>query len=465
LCNLRCSAALPIEPSWMKLRGKLINEDKEMTFPPFEMMAAALEDQGNIWAGYRKNRTDWLPQEFKKKHGPGTKAKNVYFAGCTVSYVENDIGQASTTLLDAAGVDFTTLGNVENCCGTPMLVAGKWDLFAEIMKKNIAAVKAVGADTVISSCPACDMMWRHTYKDWAKKLGIEFDIKAKHYSELISDKLKSGEFKFTHEVNKKVTWHDSCHIGRVSGIYEPPRDVIKAIPGIEFEDVAHNREDGLCCGSVLTLIKEPPVAADIGAHRLQEAKDIDADAMLALCPCCQFQLRVSNDTKEMNIDVQDLAAFACKGLGKSFQDPKPEVQRQWAVFDAMIALMTPQGFADLMDSMWPEMLKAMPFGMGGMMKFMGKMGPVGGFMFGLMKPVFPILFPKLLPGMMPKVMPTMLSRVADRIPMPDYMAEQMPNLMPRVMDNLMPKMLPDVVPLVVPKMIDFLRGRSGDKAA
>jgi len=465
LCNLRCSAALPIEPSWMKLRGKLIHEDKEMTFPPFEMMAAALEDQGNIWAGYRKNRTDWLPEEFKEKHGPGTKAKNVYFAGCTVSYVENDIGQASTTLLDAAGVDFTTLGNVENCCGTPMLVAGKWELFAEIMKKNIAAVKASGADTVIASCPACDMMWRHTYKEWAEKLGIEYDIKTRHYSEVLSEKIKSGEFNFTHEVKKKVTWHDSCHIGRVSGVYEPPRDVIKAIPGIEFEDVAHNREEGLCCGSVLTLIKEPPVAADIGAHRLQEAKDIDAEAMLALCPCCQFQLRVSNAKKDMNIDVQDLAAFACRGLGKTFKDPKPEVQRQWAVFEAMIALMTPQGFADLMDSMWPEMLKAMPLGMGGMMKFMGKLGPVGGFMFTLMKPVFPVLFPKLLPGMMPKVMPTMLSRVADRIPMPDYMEEQMPDLMPRVMDNLMPKMLPDVVPLVVPKMIDYLRGKSGKEAA
>ena len=109
----------------------------------------------------------------KAKHGPGTKAKTVYFAGCTVSYVENDIGQAAVTLLDAAGVDFTYLGNVENCCGTPMLVAGKWEIFAETMKKNIAAVKAAGADTVVSSCPACDMMWRNVYPEWAAKLGIE----------------------------------------------------------------------------------------------------------------------------------------------------------------------------------------------------------------------------------------------------------------------------------------------------
>ncbi|NQT80650.1 MAG: FAD-binding oxidoreductase [Candidatus Aminicenantes bacterium] len=459
-CNLRCSAVLPIESSWMKLRGKLVNEDKEMTFPPFEIMAAALSAEGNIWAGYRKDRTAWFPEELKEKHGPGIKSKNVYFAGCTASYVEHDIGAASVTLLDEAGVDFTHLGNVENCCGTPMLVAGKWDLFEEIMRKNIASVKASGANTVITSCPACDMMWRHTYPEWTKKLGIDYDIEAKHYSEVISDKLQKGEFKFTHPVNKKVTWHDSCHIGRVSGVYEEPREVIKAIPGIEFNEMAHNRQEGHCCGSVLTLLKEPSVAAEIGKFRLDEAKDINVDTVLALCPCCEFQLRVTKNKKNMNLNIIDLATFACKALGKDFKDPNPEVAKQWAVFEAMIALMTPQGFAELMSTMWPELLDAMPMGMGKMMRIIGKMGFIGDAMFAMMKPIFPLLFPKLLPGMMPKVMSTMLDRVAEKIPMPDYMAEQMPDMMPKVMDNLMPKMLPDIVPLVVPKMINYLRSRS-----
>ena len=460
LCNHRCSAALPIEPSWMKLRGKLIHEDKKMTFPPFEMMAAATVAEGNIWAGYRKNRTQWLPEDMKAKHGPGAKAKNVYFGGCTVSYVENDIGQAAVTLLDAAGVDFTTLGNVENCCGTPMLVAGKWDIFAETMKKNIAAVKAAGADTVVSSCPACDMMWRHVYPEWAGKLGVEFGITAKHYSELVAEKINAGDFQFPRPINKKVTWHDSCHIGRVSAVYEPPRDVIKAIPGVDFVEMTHHHDKAHCCGSVLTLIKEPLVAHDIGEMRLAEATAVGAETVLALCPCCEFQLRVTKEKKNTPVEIRDLAAFACESLGKKFADPSPEVSRQWKVFEGLIALMTPQGFADLMDTMWPEMLKAMPLGMGAMMKGIGKLGPLGGFMFALMKPVFPVLFPKLLPGMMPKVMPAMLERVSAMIPMPDYMAEQMPGMMPKVMDNLMPHMLPDVVPLVVPKMIAYLRGRA-----
>jgi Fe-S oxidoreductase len=457
MCNFRCSAALPIEPSWMKLRGKLIHEEKKMTFPPFEMMKEALVSQGDIWAGYRKNRADWFPKDLMAKHGPGNKARNVYFAGCTASYVEHDIGMASVRLLDAAGVDFTYLGAKENCCATPMLVAGKWDVFAETMKKNIQAVREAGADTVLSSCPACDMMWRQVYPEWAKKLGIHFGITAKHYSEIVSERIRSGEFRFSAGVPQPVTvtWHDSCHIGRASGVYEPPRDLIKAIPNVKFVEMSHNRQDSHCCGSVLTLIKEPRVAADIGEIRLQEAVDAGAQKVLALCPCCEFQLRVSAEKKKVPVEVVDLARFASSALGHEFPDPNPEVHAQWAVFEAMIALMTPQGFADLMGKMWPELIAAMPFGMGKMMRFMGKIPGA----LALMKPMFPVLFPRLLPTMMPKVMSTMLQRVGERVPMPEYMREQMPSLMPKVMDSLMPHMIGEVVPLVTGPMIDFLRGK------
>ncbi len=456
LCDLRCSAELPIEASWMKLRGKLVHEKKKMTFPPFEMMAAALSDQGNIWAGYRKHRNAWFPEDLKEKHGVGIQSKNVYFAGCTASYVEQDIAIASVRLLDKAGVDFTHIGEKENCCATPMLVAGKWDLFVETMKKNIAAVKECGADTVISSCPACDMMWRTVYPEWTKKLGIEFGITAKHYSEVVSEKIKEGTFSFpeTDAEPETVAWHDSCHMGRCSGVYDAPRELIQAVPNVNMVELEHNREKAHCCGSVLTLIKNPPVAAKIGKSRLKEVEEAGADKMLALCPCCEFQFRVTADKEKVPVEIEDLAHFTARALGFELPDPNPEVKAQWAVFEAMIKLMTPQGFADLMQTMWPELVNAMPFGMGPMMRVCGKVPGA----LGLMKPLFPVLFPKLLPMMMPKVMPTMLSRVADMVPMPDYMKEQMPDLMPRVMDNLMPHMIKDVVPLVTDPMIDYLQG-------
>jgi Fe-S oxidoreductase/FAD/FMN-containing dehydrogenase len=455
LCNLRCSASLPIESSWMKLRGQLINEKKKMTFPPFEMMAASLTKEGDIWAAYRKNRSDWFPKELWEKHGPAHRAKVAYFAGCTASHVETDIPIAAVRLLDAAGVDFIYAGNKENCCGTPMLVAGKWDVFVETMKKNIAAIREVGADTVVTSCPACDMMWRQIYPRWAERLGMDYGITGKHYSEIITEQIKSGKFKFPPSGQKvKVTLHDSCHIGRVSSVYDAPRDLVKAVPGVELVEMEHNREWAHCCGSVLTLIKDPPVAAEIGKARMDEATATGAEKILALCPCCQFQFRVTAEKKGLAIETVDLARFAAETLGYELPDSNPEVQRQWAVFEAMIALMTPEGFATLMGTMWPELIDAMPFGMGKMMRIMGKIPGA----LNLMKPLFPVLFPRLLPMMMPKVMPVMLERVGERIPMPDYMREQMPELMPRVMDNLMPHMIGDVVPLVTGPMISYLRG-------
>ncbi|MDO9515598.1 MAG: FAD-binding and (Fe-S)-binding domain-containing protein [Syntrophales bacterium] len=463
LCNLRCSASLPIESSWMKLRGKLIHEEKRMTFPPFEMMAMSNLKEGDIWAGYRKNRADWFPPDLKEKHGPGHKAKIAYFAGCTASYVEHDIAQASVRLLDEAGVDFTYVAEKENCCGTPMLVSGQWDVFETIMRRNVAAMQEAGVDTVVSSCPACDMMWRHVYPEWAEKLGMEYNIKGVHYSEILSEKIKAGEFSFPDRGQEPVTvtWHDSCHIGRVSGVYEPPRDLIKAIPNVNFVEMTHHHDAAHCCGSVLTLIKDPPIAADIGGGRLDEALAVGANKVLALCPCCEVQLRISAEKRDKPIEVIDLARFAASALGYDFPDPNPEVQRQWGVFDAMIGLMTPQGFADLMGTMWPELIDAMPFGMGPMMRFFGK---VPGAM-GLMKPMFPILFPRLLPMMMPKVMPVMLDRVAQKIPMPDYMLEQMPDLMPTVMDNLMPHMIGDLVPLITDPMIAYLQGKTVGQAS
>jgi len=255
----------------------------------------------------------------------------------------------------------------------------------------------------------------------------------------------------------KVTWHDSCHLGRASGVYEPPRDLIRAIPNVGLVEMSHNRQQTHCCGSVLTLIKDPPVAAEVGKIRLEEAVEVGAEKILALCPCCEFQLRISAKKKGVPVEVVDLARFASSALGYQFPDPNPEVQAQWTVFEAMIALMTPQGFADLMGTKWPELIDAMPLGMGKIMRLAGKIPGA----LELMKPIFPILFPRLLPLMMPKVMPTMLHRVSERIPMPDYMKEQMPDLMPRVMENLMPHMVGEVVPLVAQPMIDYLRGKNG----
>jgi Fe-S oxidoreductase/FAD/FMN-containing dehydrogenase len=461
LCNVRCCEDLPIEPSWLKLRGHLIHDEGRLTFPPFEIMRQSLLKENNIWASYRVDRPRWMPPEVLGELPE--RAEIAYFPGCTASYVEHDIAQATACLLHKAGVEFTYLGHDEACCGIPMLVAGLWDAWETILRRNVEAMKARGVKTVVTSCPACWLVWHTFYPEWAKRLGVDYDFEAKHYAEILAHKIDAGIFQLDREVNMTVTWHDSCHMGRAGKIYEAPRKLIQAIPGIEFVEMEHNRHEAHCCGSVLSLVADPDVGERVGDVRLREAEDAGAQAVVAACPCCEVQLRVTADKTGRDLPVIDLAHLVCDSAGIEHPDSTPYALEMWAVFEAMIRLLKPEAMADFMAELLPEMIAAMPGPFPAMMRMVkASPGPVREAMIAMMRPMMPFLFPRLLPGMMPKVMPDMLAAVGQRIAMPEHMEEQMPDLMPAAMDNLMPKMLPLIIPHFLPKMEAYLRDEATD---
>lgn len=451
LCDVRCQLDLPINDSWMTLRNELVENRGMMTIPPFEIMASSLLKERNIWGEYLKNREDWMPEDLKPKIKD--KAEYAYFAGCTASFVEKDIAEASVRLLTDAGMDITYLGKEESCCGIPMLAAGKWDVFEKIMRMNIENMRKKGVKTVITSCPACWLVWDTFYRQWAEKLGIEYEFEAKHYSQVLQDKLDVLSKKFVKPLDKVVTIHDACHMGRAGGIYEPPRDLIKSVPGVKFREMEHNRENGHCCGSVLTLVADPEVADVVGNIRLKEAENAGADLMVAACPCCQVQLRISAEKSGSPVEVQDLSAMVARSLGYDIPDTTNAALTAWVTFDQMIHLLRPENMTDLMVELLPQMMDAMPAPLKPMMK-MVKYVPG---MDIIMKPMMPIMMPRLLPGMMPKVMPDMLEAVGRRVQMSDDLREQMPDLMPKSMENLMPNMLPQIIPLLTPKMIEYIK--------
>ncbi len=452
VCNTRCQLQLPVEHSWMTMRGKLINDEGRMTFPPFEMMAAALRGQLNIWAGKREKRADWVPEHIRPKIKD--EADIMYFAGCTASYVNTDVAQATVELLDRAGVSFTYLGTDEACCGIPMKVAGRWNVFEEIYEHNVAEARKRGAKTIVTSCPACGLVWKEMYANLAAERGEPYEFEVKHYSEIIAEAIADGRITFDHEVKKRLTFHDSCHMGRAQGNYEPPREMIKAIPGVEYVEMEHNREDGLCCGSVLTLIGETPVAPKLGKMRLDEAVDVGADAVVALCPCCQVQFRDSIAKEGIPVEVVDLAHLAMQGLGMDLPDPTAYANEMWGYFEKFIWLMKPESVSDIMATLLPEMMAAMPAGMVPMMKVARRI-PGGLTLMGMMMPV---MMPRLMPGMMPKVMPAMQTEVARRVgPLPKDMEELMPELLPKTFDALLPNMLPLLYEHFVPRMLAYIK--------
>jgi len=454
VCNTRCQLQLPIEHNWMEMRGKLINEEKRGTFPPFEMMAASLRGENDIWAGKAENRDKWVPADVAEKIPE--QADILYFAGCTASFVETDIAEASIRLLQDSGYSVGYMGKDEACCGIPMKVAGKWDLFEEIYDHNVAEARKRGAKTIVTSCPACGLVWKELYAAIAAERGEEYEFEIKHYSELVAPALADGrlELKENPFEGKTITFHDSCHMGRAQGNYEPPRDMLKAIPGVKMVEMEHNREEGLCCGSVLTLVGEMPVAPVLGGHRLQEAVDAGADTVVALCPCCQVQLRDSNIKNDLGLQIDDLSRMVAEAAGYDIPESTEYSMYMWGFFEKFIVLMEPENMANFMVRIFPQMMDNMPAGMKPMMLAM-KHVPGG---LAMMEKMMPLMFPAMAPAILDKVMPDMIREVEQVMgEMPADMAELMPDLLPKTMNSLMPTYLPQLIPFLVPLFIDYVR--------
>jgi len=456
-CDDVCQVQIPIQHLWDDMRGFLIQEKKFATFPAFEMMGQAVASELNIWAGRKQERDAWMPEDVEYKN----EGEIGFWAGCTASFVEADIAENAVHILKEGGVEFAYLGKDENCCGTPFLTAGKWDTFEQIFRHNVEQINKRGIKTLVVSCPGCWVSLEHFYKDWAKKLGLTWDVKIEHISETTSRLIEEGKLNFKQEVNKTLTWHDPCHIGRHGGIYEPPRHVISSIPGVTYVDMESNRENGRCCGSVLTRIGDPKVSDKIAYLRLKEAEDVKADEVLTTCPCCEFQLRVGGRNTGATVPVKDFTSVVAEALGYEPKDPTNYVYEMWDVFDQAIEQLALDGMVAMFEELMPQMFDIMPDNMQkGMstMKKMPKSLQTAGL--SMMEKMIPSMMPKMLDDMLPQMMPQILLLMGQKIPnMPDSMKELMPKMMPGVMEKILPHALPDILERIKPRMMELMKER------
>jgi len=462
-CNQVCQVQIPIQQMWDQMRGLVIQEKGYHTFPGFEMMASSFLRQSNIWAGARSERDKWMPDDVQ----PMEKSKIAYWAGCTASFVEHDIAQNAVHILKEGGIDFTYLGKDEACCGIPFFSAGKWDLFEQAVKHNISELNKRGVEEIIISCPGCWVTLNHYYREWAQKLGLKYDVNIKHITEVTAELVKAGKLEFKQEPKDGgiLTYHDPCHIGRHGGIYEPPREVLKAIPGVELVEMEHNREDGLCCGSVLSRVGRPPAADAIGIARMKEAQQVNADVILTTCPCCEVQLRVGARAGNSPVRVLDLTDIVVEALGYEVADPTYSVLDAWDVFGVAIDMMTVDGMNDMMKRMMPEIMEAMPGIMKSMMGMIKAMpSPLRHAMLVMMEKMIPLLMPRLMPAMMPQLLPRVIELMKEAIPnMPPAMDAMLPEMLSEVMASIMPPMLPRIAPLIAPSMTAYLEEEAKNK--
>ncbi len=240
-------------------------------------------------------------EELKKKYNLPDKAEWVYYIGCTSNYRQQSLRDATLNFLKRANIDFTLID--EHCCTSPMIRTGQISISKEFMNYNVEKIKEASAVKVITSCAGC----YRTLKNDFEKFGIVYDFKLYHTVELLKELIEKGKLKFKSNYNKTVTYHDPCHLGRHSGIYEIPRDVYKQIPGINFVEIRRNRNHTWCCGAGGGVkIGYPDWSIEISQERLEEAKETGASIVSSTCPFCRTNLSDANEKFNMGFEILDL---------------------------------------------------------------------------------------------------------------------------------------------------------------
>jgi heterodisulfide reductase subunit D len=235
-----------------------------------------------------------IPQDLVGKVG----AEVVLFTGCVSALYPMAYGilQDLVEILQAAEVDFTTLGGEEWCCGYPLLSAGL--PASDLVEHNLEAIKALAAQTLITTCPSCYHMWEHEYAP-------DF-VTVKHSTEFLAELVEAGRVPLR-SVEMRVTYHDPCDLGRKSGVYDAPRSVIRAIPGVELVEMADNRDAALCCGGGGNLESlYPELSRAVARRRLEQAQAVGAEAIISACQQCERTLAMAARRQKIRIRVMDI---------------------------------------------------------------------------------------------------------------------------------------------------------------
>lgn len=329
-CEEQCPVMISYVDKIVDMRRNLVlvkNEFPHALAKPFQ----AMEVNGNPWNLSRMDRSAWsdglgIPMMSEKPD-----AEVLYWVGCAASYDDRakKIARSTAKLLQAAGVDFAILGQEETCTGDPARRAGNEILFTTLAETNAAVLNGYkeqgGAKTVITACPHCFNTIKNEYPDF----GASFDVV--HHTDFLMGLLAMGKLKPTKPVTGKVVFHDSCYLGRYNGVYESPREILRAIPGVELVEPEYwNKQRGLCCGAGgAQMWMEEQNTTRVNVKRTLQLVDTGAKTIASGCPFCMTMLTdglksQSLEEKIQQLDVAELLERSCVTEEATAPEPQEE---------------------------------------------------------------------------------------------------------------------------------------------
>ena len=297
-CRVSCPGGVHTDEIFRVARQLLAESD--FMPPTLRELEQRVRSSHNISGEPSESRLLWAENLKERPQGLVGKvsAEVVLFTGCVSALYPMAYGilQDLVEILQAAEVDFTTLGGDEWCCGYPLLSAGL--LASDLVEHNLEAIKALGAETLITTCPSCYHMWEHEYAP-------DF-VTVKHSTEFLAELVEAGRVPLR-PLDMRVTYHDPCDLGRKSGVYDAPRSIIRAIPGVELVEMADNRDAALCCGGGANLESlSPELSAAVARRRLEQAQAVGAEAIISACQQCERTLAMAARREKIRIRVMDV---------------------------------------------------------------------------------------------------------------------------------------------------------------
>lgn len=307
-CEKVCQTDLPLVEIWEDVRSWLV-EDKCGPLEPHKKIGASVEESHNTYREPSSARNDWAKDihiELKRK------GKIAFYVGCTSSYRMQQLAQDTMKILQALGEDVAVLGEDEWCCGSVLLRTGQRSQIKEIAAHNIEALKNTGAEIVVASCTGC---FKTISGDYPIIAGKELPFKMMHITQFLAQRIQEGKLQFKKPINEKVTYHDPCHLGLHAGEYDAPRDILKAIPGLELIEMDHIREESRCCGAGGGMkAGMPDVAMGIGVSRVEEAAETGAGILASCCPFCKTNLSQAIGISHKNLVQKDITALVVESM-------------------------------------------------------------------------------------------------------------------------------------------------------
>ena len=309
-CMEECPVVVEHIPTIMDMRRNLVLEQSKI--PETGMNALlSLEQRGHPWRGTQYSRTDWAEGLDVPTLADKPDAEILFWVGCTGALEQRSqgIARSMVKVLRSAGVDFAILGEEETCTGDPARRMGNEYLYQTLAQQNIETLNRYNVKKIVTICPHCFNTMRNEYPQF----GGNYEVL--HYSQFIDGLVKQGKVKPIKLIDTTVAYHDSCFLGRHNGVYDEPRDVAKAIPGLKLVEMApRHRERGFCCGAGGGhMWLEESGGTRINHVRTDHFLETGADTVAVSCPFCLQMLTEGIQAKGQEgqkkaVDVLELLA-------------------------------------------------------------------------------------------------------------------------------------------------------------